>query len=120
MVSASVELILGARCDRQFGQVVLLGFGGMLAEVIADVIFALPPFDEEYARRRLNELELAPLLKDTRGRPPANVDAYCAMAARFSAMVDGLRDDLQEVDVKPVIFGVEHCVAVDALVVART
>ncbi len=35
-------------------------------------------------------------------------------------MVEGLRDDLQEVDVNPVIVGVEHCVAVDALVVART
>ena len=120
MVGEGVELILGARRDPQFGPVVLLGFGGVLAEVIGDVVFALPPFDEEYARRRLNELELAPLLKGTRGRPRPNVDAYCAMAARFSAMVEGLRDDLQEVDVNPVIVGVEHCVAVDALVVART
>jgi hypothetical protein len=119
MVDDGVEMILGARCDPQFGPVVMFGFGGVLAEVVGDVVFALPPFDAAYARRRLNELKLEPLLKGVRGRPPANVEAFCDMAARFSAMVDALRDDLQEVDVNPVIVGPDKSVAVDALVIGR-
>ena len=119
MVGDGVELILGARRDPQFGPVVMLGFGGVLAEVMGDVVFALPPFNAEYAHRRLNELKLTPLLHGIRGMPPANIDAFCTMAARFSAMADALRDDLQEVDVNPVIVAAEQCIAVDALVVGR-
>jgi hypothetical protein len=41
------------------------------------------------------------------------------MAAMFSSMVHALRDELQEVDVNPVIVSSDHCTAVDALVVSR-
>ncbi len=119
MAGDGVEMILGAYRDPQFGPVVMLGFGGLLAEVMGDVVFALPAFDAKTARRRLNELKLAPLLQGIRGRPAANIDAFCIMAARFSAMVDALGDDLQEVDVNPVILAAEQCIAVDALIVGR-
>ena len=119
MVGDGVEMIIGARRDPQFGPVVILGFGGVLAEAIGDVIFALPPFDATTARRRLNELRLESLLKGFRGRPTPNVAAFCTMAADFSAMVDALRDEIQEVDVNPVIVGTEQCIAVDALIIGR-
>ncbi len=60
-----------------------------------------PPFAAEYTRRRLNELKLEPLLQSFRGRPAANIELFCAMAARFSAMIDALCNELQEVDVNP-------------------
>jgi len=88
--------------------------------VVGAVVFALPPFDAAYARRRLNDLKLAPLLHGIRGGPPVNVDVFCDMAARFSAMIAALRDDLQEIDVNPVVAGSDRCIAVDALVIART
>jgi hypothetical protein len=119
MVDEGVDMILGARSDPQFGPVVMLGFGGVLAEVIGDVLFALPPFDAQYARRRLADLDLHPLLLGVRGRPAANIDAFCEMAATFSVMVDALGRELQEVDVNPVIVGSRQCVAVDALIISR-
>jgi acyl-CoA synthetase (NDP forming) len=119
MAPAGVEMILGARTDPQFGPVVMLGFGGVLAEVLADVIFALPPFDAAYAHRRLNELKLHALLDGVRGGQPYNTDAFCIMAEKFSVMVDALRHDLSEIDVNPVIVGNRECLAVDALVVGR-
>jgi acyl-CoA synthetase (NDP forming) len=119
MAPAGVEMFLGARTDPQFGPVVMFGFGGVLAEVIADVIFALPPFDAAYARRRLNELKLHVLLDGVRGSQPCNIDAFSIMAEKFSVMVDALRDDLIEIDVNPVIVGNKECLAVDALIVGR-
>jgi acyl-CoA synthetase (NDP forming) len=119
MTDEGVEMILGARRDPQFGPVVMLGFGGVLAEVIGDVVYALPPFDAHYVRRLLHDLDLQPLLLGVRGRPAANIDAFCAMAATFSVMVDALRRELQEVDVNPVIVGSRQCIAVDALIVGR-
>lgn len=120
LAGSGVEMFLGARRDPQFGPVVMLGFGGVLAEVIGDVVFALPPFDAEYARRRLNELKLEPLLRGVRGGQPVNIAAFCMMAASFSVMIDALGDELQEADVNPVIVGKDQCIAVDALVVGRT
>ena len=119
MVDGGVEMILGARRDPQFGPVVMFGFGGVLAETLGDVVFALPPFDAEYARRRLSELKLQSMLRGVGGRPAANIGAFCAVAARFSVMVDALRNELQEVDVNPVIAGTNRSIAVDALVVSR-
>jgi len=124
MAAKGVEMILGLRRDPQFGPVVLFGFGGTLAEVLKDAAFALPPFDSAYARRRLDNLKLRALLDGVRGSEPADIDAFCDLASRFSVMVDALRDELQEIDVNPLIVAPasgagESCVAVDALVVGR-
>lgn len=119
MVRGGIEMMLGARRDPQFGPVVLLGFGGVLAEAIGDVVTALPPFDASYARRRLDELKLQSLLHGFRGGPAADIEAFCALAARFSTMIDALRDHIEEVDVNPVIVGGDECIAVDALVIGR-
>jgi acyl-CoA synthetase (NDP forming) len=119
MAPAGVEMFLGVRTDPQFGPVVMLGFGGVLAEVIGDVVFALPPFDAAYVRRRLDELKLYALLDGVRGSQSCNVDAFCEMAEKFSVMVDALRHDLSEIDINPVIVGGKECLAVDALIVGR-
>lgn len=120
MAYGIAEMILGARRDPQFGPVVLFGFGGRLAEVLGDVVFALPPFTAEYARRRLDELKLTPLLKGFRGTPAADIDAFCTVAANFSVMVDAMRNEIEELDVNPVMVGTEQSIAVEALVIGRT
>jgi acyl-CoA synthetase (NDP forming) len=119
MAPEGIEMIMGARRDPQFGPVILLGFGGILAEVVKDVVFALPPFDAACARRMLDKLNLRSILDGVRGRPPAAIDRFCEMAADFSAMVAALEDVLLEVDVNPVIVGENSCIAVDALVVGK-
>lgn len=120
MAGRGVEMLLGARHDAQFGPVVLLGFGGVHAELMQDVVFALPPFDAEYARRQIDSLGLQPLLDGARGQPPVDFNSFCAMASRFSSMVDALRECIAEIDVNPVIVEPEGSIAVDALVVGRT
>lgn len=117
MAARGVEMILGARRDAQFGPVVVLGFGGIHAELREDVAFAMPPFDAEQARRMLDRLRSRPILDGIRGMNAVNVESFCNMAARFSAMVHALRDDLAEIDINPVIVGESDSVAVDALVI---
>lgn len=119
MVPAGVEMFLGVKHDPQFGPVVLVGSGGVLAETIADVQFALPPFDAAHARRCVDRLKLRPLLDGVRGRPAADTDAFCEIAARFSEMAAALGDVLAEVDVNPVIVHENGAIAVDALVAGR-
>lgn len=117
MVGDGVEMMLGMRVDPQFGPVVLIGFGGIHAETLNDVTFALPPFGPLHARRCVDRLQLRPMLDGQRGKPPADIDAFCDTAARFSAMIDALRHTLTEVDVNPIIVHESGCTIVDALVV---
>jgi len=119
VAGSGVEMILGLQRDPQFGPVVMLGFGGVLAETIADVKFVLPPFDADHARRCIDRMSLRPLLDGVRGAPAVNIDAFCQLAERFSVMAHALRDVLAEVDVNPVIVNEDGAIAVDALVVGR-
>ena len=119
MADGGVEMILGVRRDPQFGPIVLLGFGGVYAETLEDVAFALPPFSAEHARRCVDRLKLRPLLDGVRGTAVADIAAFCELAAGFSAMVDVLGDVVEEIDVNPVIVHENGCTIVDALVVAN-
>jgi acyl-CoA synthetase (NDP forming) len=119
MVAAGVEMILGSRTDPQFGPVVLVGFGGVHAELHRDVAFALPPFDPGWVRHLLDGLKSRPLLDGRRGMNACDIDSFCEMAARFSAMVVALRDNLTEMDINPVIVGENGSIGVDALAIGR-
>jgi acyl-CoA synthetase (NDP forming) len=117
--AAGVEMLLGMIQDEQFGPVVLLGFGGLHVEALADIAYALPPFDAAEARRHVDRLAQAPLLQSRRHRRAPALDAYCEAAARFSAMIAGLGGLVTEIDLNPVIVHADGCVIVDALVVPR-
>ena len=117
MAADGIEMILGMTGDPQFGPVVVLGFGGVLAETLKDVTFALPPFDAAHARRCLEDLRLRPLLDGVRGQAAVDVEAYCELAATFSALVAELGDDIVEIDINPVIVHASGYTIVDALIV---
>jgi acyl-CoA synthetase (NDP forming) len=114
-----VEMVLGLVRDKQFGPLVMLGFGGINVETIRDVVCALPPFSRETALRLVNSLKLRPLLDGLRNRPAVNLAAFCLAAEQFSIMAAALGEVLDEVDVNPVIVHPDGCMAVDALVVGR-
>jgi acyl-CoA synthetase (NDP forming) len=46
-----VELIVGTRRDARFGPIVLVGLGGVYAEIFGDVAVALAPVDADDALR---------------------------------------------------------------------
>ena len=117
MVDEGVEMMLGVRTDPQFGPIVLIGFGGVYAETLKDVVFAVPPFTAAHARRCVDRLRLRHMLDGQRGTPPADIGAFCDAAARFSVLVDTLRDEMREIDINPVIVHETGCTIVDALVV---
>ncbi|WP_256677291.1 acetate--CoA ligase family protein, partial [Pseudomonas sp. Kh7] len=58
-----VELILGAKKDPVFGTVVMVGLGGVGAELFADRSLGFPPLNERLARRMLETLKAWPLLR---------------------------------------------------------
>jgi acyl-CoA synthetase (NDP forming) len=116
MAPPGVELIVGGRRDAVFGPAVLVGFGGILAEVLDDVAVMLAPVAAGTVRARLGRLRGAALLAGVRGQPGVDVDA---LAAAVAAVGDLLVADptIAEIDCNPVIAGRAGVLAVDALVV---
>ena len=114
-----VEMILGMTTDPQFGPMITLGFGGVYAEALKDVVTLMPPFNAETAKQALSELKMHSLLSGYRGNEAADVESYCKMASKFSLFVLVMRNHICEIDVNPIILGKDICLGLDALMVVH-
>jgi acetyltransferase len=115
MISApdGVELILGAKQDPIFGAVILVGAGGITAELFQDRALGLPPLNERLATRMLQSLRSWPLLNGYRGRPAVNVERLIEVIMRFSYLVADFPEIL-EIDINPLLVTPGQVVALDA------
>ena len=116
MADPGLELIVGMRRDPSFGACVMVGLGGVLAEVLDDVAIRLAPVTQAVAHEMLDQLRAAQLLAGTRGRPAVDRAAVVELVVALSRLAIE-RPDLVEIDLKPVIASTGGAVAVDALVV---
>ncbi len=116
MASGEAEAILGIQNDAQFGPMVLVGLGGVLAEVLDDVILLPCPVHPERVKERLRSLKLWPVLEGVRGSPALDVDALADAAARLSWFAMDAGPALQELDINPLFLRRKDsgAVAVDA------
>lgn len=115
MVAAGTELIVGGLQDRQFGPVVMVGAGGIFADLLADRRFRLAPLSVEDGEAMLAELRFGKLLDGYRGRPPVSRPAVVQLLVRLAALVDD-HPELAEIDLNPVICQGSELMVVDAKV----
>lgn len=115
MEARGVELILGARRDPQFGTMVLVGLGGVQAELWKDVALDVAPVSPEGAMAMLKSLKAFPLLDGFRGSAKVDVEAVASAVARFSGFVAALGERLEEAEINPLLCRENGCVAVDGL-----
>jgi acetyltransferase len=118
MVTSPVghELIVGAKRDRVFGAVLLVGTGGTAAELFRDRALELPPLSERLSRRMLESLLSWPLLKGYRGRPAANIDRLIEVLMRLSYLVADY-PEISELDVNPLLVTPHDVIALDARII---
>jgi acetate---CoA ligase (ADP-forming) len=111
-----VELLVGARWDRRFGPVVLVGLGGVYTEILRDVAVALAPVDAPEAERLLLSLQAAPLLRGARGRPPPDTVAAAEAIVRLSR-VAASHPEVAEIEVNPLLVTADGALGLDARIV---
>ena len=119
MAPPGVDMIVGARRDRDWGPVALVGLGGIWTEALQDVR-VLPvglPIDE--ITEEIGRLKGAPLLAGTRGASPCDVAALAATVQRIGALLVA-RPEISEIDLNPLrVYGVgEGVLALDALILS--
>jgi acyl-CoA synthetase (NDP forming) len=105
MVNGGVELILGMHRD-SLGTAVMLGMGGVTAELFKDTTMRLLPVEGGLSRGEAlsmaQELKTWPLLDGFRGRPKADVEALVDTIVAFSNMAAQLGERLLEAEINPV------------------
>ena len=101
LVSGGVELILGFHRDAQLGPTILLGMGGVTAELYRDTALRLAPLTRRDAEDMIGELKSAPLLAGFRGRPKADVAALADAIVAFSDMIVAIGGRLAEAEINP-------------------
>lgn len=105
MVTGGTELILGMHRD-SLGTAILLGMGGVTAELFNDTTMRLLPvkggLSREEALSMAKDLKTWPLLDGYRGRPKADVEALVDAVVAFSQMASQLGDRLIEAEINPI------------------
>lgn len=104
MVAGGTELILGLHRDA-LGTAILLGMGGVAAELLQDTTLRLLPpqggLAREEALAMARELKTWPLLDGFRGRPRADVDALAAAIVAFSQLAAQLGERIVAAEINP-------------------
>lgn len=117
MVSGDVEFVIGLQRDPVFGTVIMAGLGGVLIEVLKDVVFRKAPVTEAEALRMLNELRGRAILDGLRGKAPVDRTKLARLISAVSCFGAAAGERLRELDLNPVLLSREDAVAVDWLMV---
>jgi acetyltransferase len=116
-LAGGMELIIGSTKDPVFGPVIMVGLGGIAAEIFQDRALGLPPLNERLAMHMLESLRTWPLVKGYRGRKAvANVERIVETLLRFSYLISDF-PEIAEFDANPVLARGDEVVALDARLV---
>jgi acyl-CoA synthetase (NDP forming) len=120
MARSGVELIVGVRRDPDWGPVLVVGLGGVWAQVLHDVRVLPADLDPGAIVVELHKLKAAMLLTGFRGAPALDLGAVAEIAARLGRLA-AAHPEIAEIDINPLVVYPEHegAMAVDALIVAR-
>ncbi|MFO7252272.1 MAG: GNAT family N-acetyltransferase, partial [Actinomycetes bacterium] len=112
MVTDGVEIIIGGVEHPAFGPLIMVGMGGLTAELLTDRAFRVPPITRRDAAEMLRELRCFPLLTGYRGRPKVNVGALEEQIVRVARFLEEI-PEAAELDLNPVLVTPRGAAAVD-------
>jgi len=119
-VAGGVEMILGSQRDPLFGTMVLLGFGGVLVEVLKDVALRRAPLTEADVDDMIGQLRARALLDGVRGQAPSDIAALRAAVVRFAGIAAA--SGCQSIEINPLLVrpAGRGVVALDCLIETAT
>ncbi|MDX6344430.1 MAG: hypothetical protein QOH87_4568, partial [Trebonia sp.] len=116
MRRGGTELLVGVVRDPHWGLLLAVAVGGVFVEVLQDSALAPLPVTPQRAREMLDRLRAAAVLRGTRGTVPADLDALAAVIARLGDLAVALGDDLESLEVNPLLVRGSAIEALDAVV----
>ncbi len=119
MARSGVELIVGCHQDPVFGAIVMVGLGGIFAEIMRDVAMRRAPFTPADAEHMVRQLKGFALLDGARGKLPCDLPGLCDSLAALSRLAAENADEIATIEINPlrVYPAGEGVLALDALIV---
>lgn len=111
-----IELILGYRDDALVGPTVVLGAGGIAAELNPDYAIRLAPVSVDEAQRMIEEVRITQLVRGFRGLPRGDCAALAHAVAAFSRLAHTQGAKVLEAEINPLFVRAGGVVAVDGLI----
>ena len=102
MVPYGTEMMIGANRDATFGPITVSGLGGVMVEILKDVVFNMCPVSVEEARMSLDNLKTQKMLNGFRGQPALNRDKFAEYISTISQIMAQC-DKINEIDINPLI-----------------
>ena len=118
MAPSGIEVIIGTKIDDQFGPVIMFGLGGIMVEVLRDVVFRVLPINRTTARQMIASIQAAALLDGVRGNPPCDKKALVNLLLLCSELVEAYAE-IEEMDLNPVIVHENGLSIVDARIILK-
>ena len=118
MIDPGVEVIVGMNRDPLFGPVLVVGMGGVFAEVLSDVAIRVLPIDRFEISSMFEELKGVAVLQGSRGQGAVEFEALIDVVERFGELIFEVGDEFSAVDLNPVLTypSGKSPVAADALI----
>jgi len=118
MGQSGTEVIVGARVDPEWGPVLLVGLGGVLAEALGDSRLLVPDVSRDAVVEELWKLKSSTLFRGFRGAPELDIEALAEIVIKLGELVVA-NPAIREVDINPVIVYPMNsgAVALDALII---
>ena len=111
MIDRGQEVIIGGKRDRQFGQVIMFGSGGIFVEIFDDVSFRVVPIEKKDAEEMIAETKGYKILKGFRGKK-YSINSLVEMLVKTSQFLEK-NPHVVELDMNPVIVWEHGAIAVD-------
>lgn len=118
MAPPGVEVIIGTQLDDQFGPTIMYGLGGIMVEVLKDVVFRVLPISRSGAKRMIEETQSSKMLDGLRGNPPCDKKALVSLLLLCSDLVEAY-PEIEEMDLNPVIVHEKGLSVVDARIILK-
>lgn len=96
------ELIIGAKRDAQFGIVIMLGLGGIYAELIKSVVSFIYPFSFEYMLKKIKGSQMQQIMAGFRGSAPVDEEKLFEIVDRVGIVMNTY-PEIKEIDLNPVL-----------------
>ena len=114
-----IEIIVGAKIDFQFGPVIVFGIGGTSVEIYNDTAIRMAPLKPSDVSSMVESLKAKDLILGYRGRAGVNMETLTHLIVNFSDLIMELENDIESVDLNPVICTIDQCVIVDARIMLQ-
>lgn len=102
MQKAGLEFIIGMNNDPQLGPMILVGSGGIFAEILHDTATALAPISMNEAEHMVKSLRVYPILKGARGNQPYDIETLIRLIYELSLFAVEQSNQIQAIDLNPV------------------